>query len=199
MTTPCVDPNYYTVPGGVLTPNIFLQWQHRAHAEIAPVTLTLTDVAAVSMQAVEATWTNTTPLPQQVFALCTRGTSRIVVTGAKRFYMEMRQGITTNGAVPTVVAVSAHGGGLDLGVVTGTTPRFSVWEDRQPMRTAPFVPNNGGVAVLPNAGVIRARVEIFAVRELFGNPTAVAWNNEIELQANSGVTMVDIYSSPVIP
>src|SRR5690606_22844880 len=136
----------FDVTDGVVGPHPWLQWRHVATDTAAGAITTLTDTAEVLVHNLQLDWTNTTPIPQHAYGLCTRDATDIAVTSNRRFYLEQRRG-WTYGAAPAVPGTadgtSRHGGGMDRGTATVSSTLvsiFGVWQRRQGSATTPIGP-----------------------------------------------------------
>lgn len=199
MTEPCIDPASFEVVDGVVGPHSWLQWRHVA-SEIAAGALVdpLTDIAEVLIHDLQAEWTNTTPVPQHAYGLCTRGASQVIVSANRRFVVEQRRGWASGTAPATPTPnqeTGRHGGGLNMGTAqSGAVSVFGIWERRQGTATTPIGPD----VVLAPGQTLKIRVAVYVVRITWAPPFQSNYIPETEMLIDSGDTQLDIYAYPAL-
>ncbi len=204
MSQPCVDPTMFLIDeDGSLVPQEHLQWRHVATARINGNTATLQRSSTpvnVNLGAVQAAWTNTTPLTQNAYALITRGGAFIELGPRNRGAVEQHWGwaVGTPDAIPAdplLTLSSRFGGGVDAGVGgTWNYDKYSIYQDR----SAPHTAFLGPVIAVPPRATMKAKCALFFKSDNWtganvdGGITEGAETNRV----SSGETVIDIYAYP---
>ncbi|MCM6774969.1 hypothetical protein NDR87_26350 [Nocardia sp. CDC159] len=197
MTNPCIDPNAFDVTDGAISPHTWLQWRHvQTGSATGTIVDPLTDTAEVLSHTLQIAWTNTSPISQHAYGLCTRGASQVITTANKRFAVEQRRGWafgTAPADPPVTMQTSRHGGGLDLGLYQSSAI-FGIWEHRQGTTTTPIGPD----VVLAPGQTLKVRVAVYVVRDSWSPNPSASFVNEAENRIETGDTRLDIFAYPVI-
>ncbi|QHB37772.1 hypothetical protein I5G63_gp031 [Mycobacterium phage Imvubu] len=148
------------------------------------------------------TWTNDTPVAQDVYGLITRGGCRVSLQARSRGGLVLSSGYKVGvlGDPGPLVPASMFGVGADLGrggtLAIGTT--FCVAEERMNSVTIPLAPERTGWARLLPGQSITARVELRFVSEFWENTTIDGGDTGSESSYETGDTRLDLYAVPVL-
>ncbi|MGA6208070.1 DUF7172 family protein [Nocardia testacea] len=197
MTEPCIDPDYFDSTDGVIGPHSWLQWRHvETDSIVGTLVNPLTDTAEILAHNRILAWTNTTPIPQHAYGMCTRGASQVIVTANKRFVVEQRRG-WTSGLAPadpgTSQQTSRHGGGVDRGTGSSAVV-FGIWEHRQGATSTPIGPD----VVLAPGETLKVRVAVYVVRVAWSADPLADYVPEVENLIDTGDTRLDIFAYPAL-
>ncbi len=206
MTFPCVDPNMFDPNGGAPTPREWLQWRHVATQSAAsveqldiPPSASLPDILIHTLQ---VQYTNTTPIPQQVYGLITRGGTQWALNAPNQFTLNQSHGTAVGVAPPdpSLTLVSKMGGGM-VATVTGFGQQlYNIIEDRAGTRTSLI----GDTITLPVGQTYKARMELRLVgivwdtQQPSNNTLNGADATEAERRFMSGDTRLDLFSYPLL-
>ncbi|MGI5216249.1 DUF7172 family protein [Nocardia sp. CA-290969] len=196
MTEPCIDPDSFDTTDGVIGPHPWLQWRHVETGIVAGNLIDpLTDTAEILVHDLTLAWTNTTPIPQHAYGMCTRDASQVITTANKRFVVEQRRG-WASGVAPadpaTNMATSRHGGGMDRGLDPAVV--FGIWEHRQGRTTTPIGPD----VTLAAGETLKVRVALYIVRLAWSADPLPEYVPEIENLIDTGDTELDIFAYPAL-
>lgn len=206
MTTPCIDGGYFEAPDGELSPRRHWQWAHRATAQAGGATWTPANNPSpgTTLFTVQTVWTNTTPVPQQVYAVMTQGPARYVLDTLKHIVIRYQWG-TSFGAAPadpTLTEESRVRGYPDFGTANATPSGpvagiYVLLEDRQPSNSVPI----GDVVTLPPGQQMKARVQVSWFTAAWGiDWYAAHWGDPVPHRVGKvGPVRLDLFSVPVIP
>ncbi|WAB09209.1 hypothetical protein SEA_LITTLEMUNCHKIN_33 [Gordonia phage LittleMunchkin] len=196
----CVEPNHFDDTDGVVSPQPWMQWR-RVVGQIA-VSVSggyppngggaKNDLLQVS----QVSWTNNTPIAQQVYGLVTRGGAYLALQARSRAYLVMRHGLALGAAAPAVAEVSRFGGGVDVGL-SGSQVPYAVFEQRQSSRTLPLVPQLAGWTTVAPGQTITGRVELRFVSD-FWESQQLSGDEGSESNYITGDTRVDLFAIPVL-
>lgn len=202
MTFPCINEDEFEMVDGThVTPLEHMQWRHVAVGLANDVTQTL--VAAdgvakdIAIHTVQAAWTNTSPVTQNVYGLITRGGSRVVLMARSRAYIQINFGQVV-GVAPadpaTGTLLSKFGCGAYRGLEVFTNPRFMVVEHRIGERTMLIGDTN---AVAPGE-TVKVAAEVRFISDNWESVAISGGTGENEAGFTSGATQIDLYSYPVL-
>ncbi|QNL30158.1 hypothetical protein SEA_MARIOKART_31 [Gordonia phage Mariokart] len=199
----CVEPNHFDDTDGVVSPQPWMQWRRVAGQVSLGVSGGYPPNGGGAkndlIQVAQVTWTNNTPIAQNVYGLVTRGSAYMALQARSRAYLAMSHGLAAGSGTPAVVEVSRFGGGIDtgLGGTLGNQVPYAVFEQRQSSRTLPLVPQLAGwTAVAPGAS-ITGRVELRFVSDFWETQAAVS-DEGSESNYVTGDTRLDLFAVPVL-
>lgn len=203
MTYPCIDTNYFdvTAPGSI-SPQRRWQWDLRQTASAAEATFTpANNTGGTVLQTVLATWTNTTGIAQNVYALMTQGAARMAIDALKEPVIEWSYG-TSFGAAPadpTLSEKSQFRVKADVGTTTVSGTTYAIYyliEERHPSISLPI----GDVVTVPAGQIFKAKAQcrwytlswgLDWYATAYGSPTP-------ERIGRVGGLRMDVFSTPVI-
>ena len=148
------------------------------------------------------TYTNDTPVAQDVYGLITRGGCRVSLQARSRGGLVLASGYKVGalGDPGPLVPASMFGVGADLGrggtLAIGTT--FCVAEERMNSVTIPLAPERTGWARLQPGQSLTARVELRFVSEFWENTTIDGGDTGSESSYETGETRLDLFAVPVL-
>lgn len=151
---------------------------------------------------VTRTWTNDTPVAQDVYGLITRGGCRVSLQARSRGGLVLSSGYKVGalGDPGPLTPSSMFGVGADLGrggtLAIGTT--FCVAEERMNSVTIPLAPERTGWARLQPGQSITARAELRFVSEFWENTTIDGGDTGSESSYETGDTRLDLFAVPVL-
>lgn len=202
MTFPCINEDEFEMVDGThVTPLEHMQWRHVAVGLANDVTQTLVAADGVAknilIHTVQAEWTNTSPVTQNVYGLITRGGSRVVLMARSRAYIQINSGQVV-GVAPadpaTSTVLSKFGCGAYRGLELFTNPRFMVVEHRIGERTGLIGDTN---AVDPGE-TVKVRAEVRFISDNWESVAIFGGTGENEAGFTSGATQIDLYAYPVL-
>lgn len=148
------------------------------------------------------TWTNDTPVAQDVYGLITRGGARVSLQARSRGGLVLSSGYKVGalGDPGPLTPSSMFGVGADIGrggtLAIGT--QFCVAEERMNSVTIPLAPERTGWARLNPGESITARVELRFVSEFWENTTIDGGDSGAESSYETGDTRLDLFAVPVL-
>lgn len=202
MTFPCINEDEFEMVDGThVRPLEHMQWRHVAVGLANDVTQTLVAADGVAknilIHTVQAQWTNTSPVTQNVYGLITRGGSRVVLMARSRAYIQINSGQVV-GVAPadpaTGTLLSKFGCGAYRGLEIGFAPRFMVVEHRIGERTGLIGDTN---AVDPGE-TVKVRAEVRFISDNWESVAIFGGIGENEAGFTSGATQIDLYAYPVL-
>lgn len=200
MTYPCVNETQFDMTDGAISPKDFMQWRHVATNTAPSIGRSYPPTGPAindALHTVQAQWTNTSPLPQRVYALLTRSGSQVVLMMRSRAYIETGFG-TAVGAAPADPATTTVHGRFGIGGTTATSGEnapYIVLETRMGERTTPI----GAHTLVPAGQQFKARVALSFKSDNWENlPTFLGGNIELEAKITTGATQIDLFAYPVI-
>jgi hypothetical protein len=204
MTFPCINEDHFEMVDGThITPRPYMAWRHVATNQAGSVDRSYDPNGgsgqAENLYEVQVSWTNTDPISANVYALVTRGGSRVACSCRNVIYLEQYAG-TALGVAPAdptaSTLISRFGNGGDLGDNNGGgLIGFAPFETRAGERTALV----GSTVVVPTGQTYKVRVRLRVDGSFWETASYFGGDNETELSITSGATRLDLYSYPVIP
>jgi hypothetical protein len=198
-----IHPNHFETTDGALSPQPWMQLRLVAsgEAEAAARSYGTTGGAAKNdlLQTVTQTWTNNTPLTQQVYGLVTQGGSAVTLQTRSRGYLRMDHGFALSGN-PVMTEVSRFGGGAEIGMggLLSLGTGFGVHEVRQPSTTIPLMPQlTGWITVIPGAS-ITAKVDVRFVSEFWESTPIDGGDSNTDSSVIAGALRLDLFAVPQI-
>lgn len=199
---------HFSVEDGVLGPQLWMQQRLVATAEAPSVSRSYAPIGGAKndlVHTVSVSWTNNTPIAQQVYGLVTRGGVQVALTARSRGYLAALHGVEITGSAepPTswnLVEVSRHGCGLDVGGggLLGLEARFGVQEYRAHSATAPLMPHMPGMWLVEPGQTIHARVELRFVAPAWEATGVEGGEHDTESGFISGDTRLDLVAIPLL-
>lgn len=199
MTFPCVDEDHFQVIDGDLTPQPYMQWRHVATNQAAAIQNTY-DVnggnQAADLLQLQVAWTNSDPLPMNVYGLLTRGGSIITNNPRNQVYLETyfgaASGVAPADPTPSTL-VGRFGNGADLGtVILPDRTVFTNFQTRQGERTSVL----GNTVVLAPGESYKLRIRLRWDGQFWETLGVAPSEAESELSVNTGATRLDLYAYP---
>lgn len=146
-------------------------------------------------------WTNGSPIAQDVYGLITRGGARVSLQPRSRGGLVLRSGYAKHASDPgTLTDSSMFGVGADLGrggtLSLGTT--FGIAEQRMNSCTIPLAPERTGWLRLAPGETITAALELRFISEFWENTTIDGGDTGSESSYTTGATRLDLFAVPVI-
>src|SRR5690606_20151643 len=134
MTFPCIDEDHFEMVDGThLAPHPYMAFRHVATNEAASIDKNydpdLGSSQAEDLYQVQVAWTNPDPISANVYALITRGGSRVTATARNQVWLAQSTGtaLGVSPADPTAsTLVSRLGVGGDGGTSGGNTGWWTV-------------------------------------------------------------------------
>lgn len=201
MTYPCIDDGQFDMVDGThLTPKPYMAFRHVATNE-APGVDKIYNPAGGSGQAedlyqVQVAWTNPDPVSHNVYALVTRGGSRVVATARNQVWIAQYSGTALGVAPADPVAstlISRLGTGLDGGTQGGQAG-WATFETRAGERAALL----GDTVVVAPGQTYKARVRLRFDGAVWESLPWIGGSGESELSISTGATRLDLFAYPVI-
>lgn len=202
MTFPCINEDHFEMVDGThLQPLPWMAWRHVATIEAAGVDRTYDPnggVQSEDLYTVGVAWTNPDPVSHNVYALLTRGGSRVACSCRNIIYIEQYAG-TVVGVAPadpaTSTLISRFGNGADMGEDPGSgLPGFAPVETRAGERTALV----GDTVVVDPGETYKVRVRLRTDGARWENEAFFGGDNETELSISTGATRLDLFAYPVL-
>lgn len=196
-------PNHLDATGGVLHPQPWMQLRQVASREVDAVArgYGTTGGAAKNdlLQTVTVTWTNNSPIPQQVYGLVTQSGSSVALQSRSRGYLRMDHGVAATGT-PTMVEVSRFGGGAEAGMggLLALGSGFAIHEVRQPSTTIPVMPQLTGWSVVAPGASITMRADVRFISEFWEATPIDGGDSNTESTVTAGALRLDVFAVPQI-
>ena len=197
----CVEPNHFDDADGAVSPQPWMQWRQLK----AQVALSVSGSYPPNgggakndlLQVVQVSWTNNSPLAQNVYGLVTRGGAYMALQARSRAYLAMSHGMAAGLAAPAVTEVSRFGGGIDVGLAGtfGNQVPYAVFEQRQSSRTLPLMPQVAGWSEVAPGASVTGRVELRYVSDNWESQ-ALSSDEGSEASYITGDTRLDLFAVP---
>lgn len=205
MTEPivgCVNPDdFEMVDGTHIRPRDHLQWRHVAtnYANAVTQAFDPNDGTAkdVAIHTLNAQWTNTTPISQYVYALMTRGGTKMIMQAQSRAYIRTNIGqiVGVAPANPTAsTTVSKFGVGYSRGVTAANEAYYGILEVRMGERSSLV----GDTKLVLPGETFKVSTALRFISEHWESLAIHNGDTETESEFNSGATQFDIYAYPAI-
>lgn len=200
MTFPCIDEGEFEMVDGThLRPRPYMAFRH-----VATNAATSVDWSgdpnggnqAADLYQLQVAWTNPDPIGANVYALLTRGGSKLAVSCRNRLYIETFSG-TALGVAPAdptaATSISKFGNGGDLGGPSGGSTILGAPCETRAGERASLVGNT--VLVAPGQTYkVRVRLRVDAA---FWETTAFyGGDSEMEMSLSTGATRLDLFAYP---
>ncbi|WP_280505819.1 DUF7172 family protein [Nocardia farcinica] len=202
MTEPCVDDAFFTVADGEVAPLRNWQYAHRATAQAGGASpAVVSNASGTTLFTVNVSWTNDTPISQNVHCLMTYGASRYALDNLKHVQVRWQWGTSygSSPADPTLTEeMRLRGyGDLGTGTVSGDTVGvFYLFEDRHPTTSVPI----GDIATLAPGHTMKARCQVSWSTLAWGLDWASIYGNPAPHRVlRVGPVRLDLFSTPVFP
>lgn len=153
------------------------------------------------LHSLQLSWTNTSPIDQQVYGMITRGGGRVALQARSRGGLVCSSGYQQHVSDPGPLAVAsmlAVGADMARGGTLATGTTFCVIEARQNSLTFPLAPERCGWWQLPPGETLTAKVELRFVSEFWENTTIDGGDSGSESGYETGDTRLDLFAVPVI-
>lgn len=212
MTEPvmenCVNPDHFEIIDGVIAPQPWMQLRNVVTEEHQGKAVKFDSSGGGGknemVHAVQAHWTNNTPITQHVYGLVTAGGQQVALQARSRAYFEYRHGYLI---APTAEAddfamepCDRFGGGADIGqggnLAIGTG--FCVHDLRVPARTGHFMPHITGWFPVAPGETFQARVELWFKSENWEAGMIDGGDQGTESSYKTDGTRLDLFAVPVI-
>lgn len=205
MTYPCVNPDHFDATDGVISPQPWMQWRHITTDERVSATGTYPvsggGVKNNLLQSLTSTWTNNSPVAQDVYGLLTRGGSTMILTARSRANLVTKTSLVAGAVAGAAVELSRFGCGLDRGLagLVGNEAAFGVIELQQGERTMLVTPSLTvpSLAVAPGQS-ITAAVEIWFTSDNWESATINGGEEGAESRYVTGETRLDLFAYPAL-
>lgn len=202
IVVPCVDPDdFEMVYGTHIRPRDHLQWRHVATNYANAVTMSFdpNDGTAkdVAIHTLNAQWTNDTPIAQNVYALMTRGGTKMTLQAQSRAYIRTNigQAVGVSPADPAATTtVSKFGIGYSRGVTAATEAYYGILEVRMGERTMLA----GDTLLVQPGETFKVSAALRFISEHWESLPIHNGDTETESEFNSGATQFDIFAYPEI-
>lgn len=205
MTEPivgCVSPDdFEMIDGTHIRPRDHLQWRHVVTNYANAVTMAFdpNDGTAkdVAIHTLNAQWTNDTPIAQHVYALMTRGGTKMIMQAQSRAYIRTNFGqvVGVAPANPTAsTTISRFGVGYSRGVTAADEAYYGILEVRMGERTLLA----GDTLLVQPGETFKVSTELRFISGHWESLPIHQGDTETESEFNSGATQFDIYSYPQI-
>jgi hypothetical protein len=202
MTYPCINPLHFQVVDGAITPQPYMQWRHVATNMAAGIDKDYDPNGgagqAEDLYSVQVQWTNADPISMNVYAVITRGGSRVAASCRNRPVIQQWTG-TALGVAPADPATATLTGQFGIGGDFGEDPisglpGFAPLENRAGERSSLV----GAVVVVPNGQTYKVRARIRFDSYNWETEAYYQGDTETELTISSGATRLDLYAYPVL-
>lgn len=202
MTYPCINELHFQVVDGALTPQPYMAWRHVATNQAASIDRNYDPNGgagqAEDLYTFVVSWTNTTPVSQNVYGMLTRGGTRTAASCRNRPQIQAYFG-TALGVAPADPAASTlfsvFGHGADLGDNNGDgLIGFAPFENRAGERSCLI----GSTVVVPNGSTYKISLRIRSDSAFWETASYYQGDNETELSIASGSSRLDLFSYPVL-
>lgn len=152
------------------------------------------------IQTLEASWTNTSPVPQQVYGLVTKSGSQVTLQCRSRGYLSTGHAVHIGTGTPTfdLTEVSRFGVGSDLGNggLLNIGGAYAISELRQNSVTMPFMPHITQWFTVPAGETITGRVEVAFISENWEGTQIDGGDGDTESKVITGDIRLDLFAVP---
>ncbi|AXK88813.1 hypothetical protein SAMN05421776_108204 [Nocardia farcinica] len=199
MTNPCIDPEFFEVTDGAVSPLRHWQFAHRATAQAGGANPTVVaNPGGTTLFTTNLTWTNNTPIAQRAYVLMTQGPVRYSIDNLKHLQVRYQWGLSS-GVAPADPALTEESrvrgyGDLGTGTVSGQTVGvFYLMEDRHPTHSVPI----GDLVALAPGEAIRAKVQVSWSTLAWGLDWASIYGDPAPLRLlKIGPVRLDVFTTP---
>lgn len=152
------------------------------------------------VQAVQTSWTNSSPVTQWVHGWVTKGGSQTHMQCRSRAYLVTAHGYEIGGTgvdIP-VTEISRCGGGTDVGLggILNTGGAFGVHRRYLPSATVPFMPHLTGAFPVNPGQTIHARAEVWFRSDFWENTQIDGGDADTESRIIAGAIRLDLFAAP---
>lgn len=152
------------------------------------------------LQAVQTSWTNTTPVTQSVHGWVTKGGSQTHLQCRSRGYLTTAHGYEVGGSgvdIP-VTEISRAGGGTDVGLggLLNLGGAFGVHRRYLPSATVPFMPHLTGAIPVAPGQTIHARAEVGFRSDYWENTQIDGGDADTESRIIAGELRLELWATP---
>lgn len=153
------------------------------------------------LHALQTSYTNDTPIAQDVYGKITRGGARVSLQARSRGGLQLSSGYKVAvGDAGALIPSSMFGCGADMArsgtLALGTT--FGVIEERMNSVTIPLAPERAGWQRLNPGQTLTARAELRFISEYWESSTIDGGTSGSESSYETGGTRLDLFAVPVI-
>ncbi len=155
------------------------------------------------MQELVGSWTNDSPIAQNVYGLVTKGGSQVTLQARSRGYLSMGHAVdfVTGAGDPAfdLVEVSKTGVGSDLGKsgLLALGGAFGMSELRSNSVTMPFMPHLTGWWTVAPGETIHAAIQVYFVSEFWENTILDGGDSDTQSMVIAGEIRLDLFALPV--
>ena len=152
--------------------------------------------------AVQAEWTNTTPMTQYVYGLVTKSGSQVTLQCRSRGYLSTGHAIdvTSGTPSPSVIEVSRFGIGSDVGKggILAIGGAYGISELRQNSTTTMLMPHLTGWFPVEPGETFAGRVEVKFISEFWENTMIDGGDGDTESKFVTGDYRLDLFAIPMV-
>lgn len=152
--------------------------------------------------AVQAAWTNTTPMTQYVYGLVTKSGSQVTLQCRSRGYLSTGHAISIGVGAPTLtmLEVSRFGIGSDVGKggILAIGGAYGISELRQNSTTALLMPHLTGWFPVEPGETVTGRVEVRFISEFWENTMIDGGDGDTEAKFVTGDYRLDLFAVPMV-
>lgn len=153
-----------------------------------------------TLQTLQASWTNTSPIKQWVYGMVTKGGSQVTLQCRSRGYISMRHAMTKTSGTPTfeMLEVSRFGIGSDVGNggILKIGGEYAISELRQNTTTMPFMPHLTGWFLVEPGETLHAKVDTRFISEYWENSFINGGDGNTESRISAGALRLDMFAVP---
>lgn len=202
MTYPCINELHFQIIDGAITPQPYMQWRHVATNLAASVDADYDPNGgagqAADLYTVRADWTNTDPLSMTVYAMMTRGGSRVAASCRNRpviqaFFGSALGVAPADPAASTMIGQFGVGGDFGEDPISGL-PGFAPLENRVGERTSLI----GSTVTVPTGSTYKVAIRLRFDSYNWETEAYYQGDTETELTISTGATRLDLYAIPII-
>lgn len=198
--------DHFILAGDTLTPGPWMQQRRVATTNIEAVSrkygVTGGQPKNDKLQTATVTWTNNSPMPQQVFGTVCHGSQHVNLQARSRGYIAASHGLSIGQGQtkPTIVEVSRIGGGGDIGQggILGVGTGYGVHRLHHPPTTIPLCPQLTGLAIVQPGQTITATVETKFISEYWESVPIDRGDSDTTSNIYSGQIDLHLYATPLI-
>lgn len=198
--------DHFEVSGESVGPQPWMQLRLVGTEEVDAVSVNYDPSGGVAksdlLQTLQGSWTNTTPVSQQVYGLITRGGTRVTLQSRSRGYLSMEHSVdfTTGETEPVfqMTEVSRVGVGSDLGNggLLSLGGAFAVSEFRQNSITMPLMPHVTGWWIVAPGETVHALIRVGFVSEYWEGSVIDGGDSDTESAVIAGGLRLDLFALP---
>jgi hypothetical protein len=202
--TSCFDTGHFKAStSGYIAPQTWMQYRQVATGTTASKVGTFPVASGGNKDKVLQTlitfWVNSSPIPQWVYGLVTRGGCKVTLTARSRGFLKLSHAGAVGSSAGSLVEVSRVGVGGSAGKAgLFAADSYAIAELRQNAITMPLKPQTAGFVKLNAGQTFTAQIELRFVSELWQSAAIDGGQSQTESSYVTGETRIDLFAIPAL-